>query len=512
MKKVIAFLLVFILAASLTACVAKVPQETTGSQTAGTETQNANANETAKVDMSKRLKIEIMSFGPVTIDPDDGVLKYLGEKINADVSMTMVIYDKYTDALNLRIAAGTYPELFKTQIPGDMVTYSSLLLDKQIINITEYADKYGFENIKKHFTLPNIEAFKEPDGYYVLPNYTGPVGNALYVRQDWVEKLGLKQPEDTDQFKEFLRKMVEADPDGQKATGLTSAVGGLISNFSSIFTGISSGDWTKIDGKWTYIALLDEYKEMLAYFAGLFKEGLLDNELYLNTPNEVFKKMATGKAAVALENGLRGQMSQMEGPLLTYNPNAKLGIINWPKATGRDKVTITGGAGYFSGVHVPSKLDETTRARVLAMVDYILSEEGQIIISEGIEGVHYNTVNGQRVYVKDRYEKDFIGGEPHLVGALMTRAATSWRIETDERLLSNRRYVEEHAVFSNVIGLRSDKVTELTPVLNDVLEKWQMKFITGEANIETDWNLFVEEYNRSGYPEMVQEVEKFMNK
>ena len=46
-------------------------------------------------------------------------------------------------------------------------------------------------------------------------------GEVMIIRQDWLDKLGLKAPTTIDEFEEVIRAFTEDDPDGngQKDTG-----------------------------------------------------------------------------------------------------------------------------------------------------------------------------------------------------------------------------------------------------------------------------------------------------
>ena len=119
------------------------------------------------------------------------------------------------EAMNLLLAQGDLPDI----VGGNLI--------QQPVN--QYGPEGAFlplnDLVKEH--APHIQAFWDAhpelleaissyDGnYYYIPYLPdGEFGRAWYIRQDWLDKLGLEQPQNVDEYYEVLKAFREQDPNG----------------------------------------------------------------------------------------------------------------------------------------------------------------------------------------------------------------------------------------------------------------------------------------------------------
>ena len=177
------------------------------------------AEETATVDMTEPVEIEIMAYFVMDVDPDtDPIMQYLEEKFNVDFTITLTNIDNYADTLNMRVASGDMPDWFRIT---DQSVYGVLQEDGLLLNVSELVDKYGFENIQAAFDAPNASILATDGVFYRVPDTIGKLCRCIYFRADWLEELGIETPTTYDEMVDALRQIVEADPDGNGTTGLT---------------------------------------------------------------------------------------------------------------------------------------------------------------------------------------------------------------------------------------------------------------------------------------------------
>ncbi len=119
------------------------------------------------------------------------------------------------EALNLLLAQGDLPDI----VGGN--------------RIKEFVNQYGPEGafvplndlVREH--APHIQAFWDShpglleaisayDGnYYYIPYLPdGKFGRAWYIRQDWLDKLGLEQPQNVEEYHDVLTAFRDQDPNG----------------------------------------------------------------------------------------------------------------------------------------------------------------------------------------------------------------------------------------------------------------------------------------------------------
>ena len=119
----------------------------------------------------------------------------------------------------------------------------------------------------------------------------------MWIRQDWLDALGLEVPRTVEDLKKVAKAFVTQDPDGNGVadtigiigahnTGFLAEVGQNQYGFDAIFASFGSFPryWLKDDqGKVTFGSIMPETKEALAELASMYKEGLIDPELLVRS-------------------------------------------------------------------------------------------------------------------------------------------------------------------------------------------------------------------------------------
>lgn len=126
----------------------------------------------------------------------------------------------------------------------------------------------------------------------------------LWMRADWIEELGLPEPETMEDAMEIARRFVEEDMAGDNSTvGLacsTELISGSSSTYGAdpIFTefGAVPGKWTLDDtGNVVYGSVMEETKAALGYMHELYTEKILDPRFLLRSTENLDQMVAEGK-------------------------------------------------------------------------------------------------------------------------------------------------------------------------------------------------------------------------
>ncbi len=310
------------------------------------------------------------------------------------------------EQFNLLIAGGEYPDLIQTTwntVPGGSAKYVE---DGVIVKLSDY-EKY-MPNLKKYLDEnPELKAqFANEDGSYEyipcfradkeLRVYLGPL-----IRQDWLDKLGLKMPTNTDELYEVLKAFKTQDPNGNgKADeipfggrgGDNNSYG--IGNITSAF-GVYHSYYIK-NGKITYGMAEPEMKEAVAYLRKLYSEGLIDPD-YLTQDEDSFHSKV---------------MNDRAGFVFGIQPTRYYASMN-------DGTKNVAGVPWFGGIsHNPAykegigggQIAITTSCKnpvgVAKWLDYFFSEEGIIAENYGIEGTNYKTEGDRKVYIQEFFDNN----------------------------------------------------------------------------------------------------------
>lgn len=304
------------------------------------------------------------------------------------------------EQFNLLIASGEYPDVinyFWGTIDGGAQQYVD---DGVIVPLSDYLDY-----------MPNLSKYKEEKPAIVkqitdaedqilyaptlrkddeLTVYVGPA-----IRQDWLDKLGLEMPTNTDELYEVLKAFKTQDPNGNGQadeipfTGILAeypafGIGNILWAFGTHY------DFYLKDGKVVYGFLEDEMKEGLSYLSKLYAEGLIDPDYIINDEEKYDSKIMNDKSGFyyAIQ------------PSKYYN-NMNDGtrhIVAVPYFDGKCYNTMynsnTGGAG--AAITTANKNPSGTAK----WLDYFYSDEATIITNFGKEGMTYNLEDGK--YILDR--------------------------------------------------------------------------------------------------------------
>lgn len=173
----------------------------------------------------------------------------------------------------------------------DMVTMEQMIEAGQAMDITDVWNNYA-DDLTKSLIAPEgstgLEMATRDGRIYGIP-MTTPVHesmHALFLREDWREKLGLPEPTSFQELEEILYAFVEQDPDGngQKDTygiGLNKDLYGDGYEITSIANMMHAypNAWVRnAEGKVVYGSVQPEMRAVLEKLAQWYQDGLIDPE------------------------------------------------------------------------------------------------------------------------------------------------------------------------------------------------------------------------------------------
>lgn len=214
------------------------------------------------------------------------------EKMNVEV-VTDWVSDEYETKLNLAIASGDLPDVFVVNdVQLRQLTEAGLVAD-----LTEVYDKWASDTLKSFMEAePTIfDTAKGEDGrLYAIPQlYSGYHPDLLWLRNDWMEQLGMEAPETVADLEEILRGMKEI------SGGYSYAVGQDLELLYKlgIAWGAYPGFWIQEeDGRIINGSTAPEMKEALKAFSQWYQEGLIKSDFATMNFDSVKEDIVAGKA------------------------------------------------------------------------------------------------------------------------------------------------------------------------------------------------------------------------
>ncbi|GHV50435.1 ABC transporter substrate-binding protein [Spirochaetia bacterium] len=238
---------------------------------------------------------------------DNKFTKHLEEQTNVHINWELVSSQDKTQKLNLLLATGQdLPDVFMGGMDTSiLVAYAA---QGTFIPLEDYIDKTSlwFKNvIAKHPELPKM--MTAPDGHiYALPNlafvYPNMISSRMWINRVWLDKLGLKAPTTTDEYRDVLRAFKTRDPNGNGRADEIPLIGAtngwntipetfILNSFLEYPTtgnGTGSIRYTvSPQGKITPVFNQEAYRDGIIYMNELVKEGLLDTVTFTQDINQL---------------------------------------------------------------------------------------------------------------------------------------------------------------------------------------------------------------------------------
>lgn len=305
------------------------------------------------------------------------------ELTGVDLEHTQVSNNEYYSLLEVAFASGTEPNVFDLAADTKLAYYAS---QGGIADLTDLIKECGmYEKVS-----PEIWESVSVDGrIYGIPAEM-PSGAVTYVREDWLEKLGMKAPANYEEFIDMLRRFKNEIPECKiplTAPGFASAM-----NLPEFYQD-ATPDVTKVDGVWVDGMAQDNMVGAMQRLQDAYAEGLIDMETVTNTTGACRDKWYAGEVGVF--NYWAGKWGNTLHVRLKENfPDAQLLGID------SIKETFYRYAGFNCYV-ISGKLSEEEIAQVFYyfMNVYFDGAEGQDLFYCGVEGLHRTTdANGYISY------------------------------------------------------------------------------------------------------------------
>lgn len=244
---------------------------------------------------------------------DNSYTRFLKDDLNIEVVYDWVASSSdFDEKMNLCIGSGTIPELMNV----NATQYRALLKYDMIQPLDQYFDDYasdalkgyvesGGEELKKCISNDKGEMMAIP-----APNITAGGINEMWIRQDWLDNLGLEAPRTWDELVTVAEAFVTQDPDGNgeaDTIGILgpsnsdhmNAIGGNQYGLDPLFSRFQSYPqyWLQDeDGTVKYGSIQPETRTALEKIQKLYTDKLIDPEMLVR--NDSKEPLLAGKVGI----------------------------------------------------------------------------------------------------------------------------------------------------------------------------------------------------------------------
>ena len=466
----------------------------------------------------------------------------LEERAGVDVTWE-VIWTDWDQVKSTRFASGDIPDLlFNATNDADYVTYQGLFMD-----LTELVAQHA-PNVTAMFTEEpdTLSLAKTLEGnIYGLPKFQGKwpdTNTVMFVNKVWLDKVGKEVPTTLTELKDVLLAFKEQD-----ANGNGDANDEVPMDFNGWFGGAYGlhnliGSWGIQQTNWGYdsyfaenatvkaFAVDERYKEMMIYLADLYANGLI-NENAITNDYSMFQSLSRGDAE---GNALVGVVMGWEetdkfGPVLhsQYVPCGPfVNDLEWSKYQGVVPRWPYDFSGLnMSGNRVCMSAKCANPEAAIKFVDLFYGE------AESVEGLFGGIIDGNVAKVGDnhyevlpppaeantdpgtwKWTSSFADNAPMYIRRAtrvdMTQDMTYALTEREQYKESIALVDMENEYYPQMLIKYTAEDTNTMAVaqanVNNIINNYWGLWLTGESDIEEDWEDYVASAEAAGLTEILK--------
>lgn len=324
----------------------------------------------------------------------------VAEKIIEKTGVNIVIQQPTGDPnekLSLMLVSGDLPDIVLMDRRSDLV--NKYIAAGALIPLNDLIDQYA-PNVKEMYgDVLNKSRYEDGQNYF-LNNWYGvdpDPDRAINIRMDVLAELGYGERAKNgdyftqDEFVDMLRKFKEKY--GEDAIPFT-VNGEHMESVMSTFRGMyGMKAYYEKDGQLLLEVRDPNYLKMVKFINQLYRDGLLDKEWAMNKTDLFEQKLTSGKV-MASNGGVQDQINTLFREDLGEETERQFYMFK-VVADGVDPNETTfsprSSLGWDAiGITVKNEYPVET----MKFIDFLASEEGQYLLMWGVEGLHWDYVDG----------------------------------------------------------------------------------------------------------------------
>lgn len=409
--------LVGILAASMVAGMAgcggnDTPAATTTAATTtaagGDATTAAPADTTTTAENLAPLKLSVMlpnntEYTRGDFAELDQMLDDINAYTNTDVEWIFYADDMYYERLTLLYTSGSLPDIM---VAAKNAEFINACENDFFWNLTDHVDDYANLAMIPESTRQNAGINGEMFG---IPRSRTLARNGVGYRLDWLNNLGLKEPETLDEFYDMLYAFTYNDPDGN---GQNDTYGFVLSSYTGpwdimqLWFGAPNAWGIDANGDLVPTHMTEEYDEALKWFRQIYSEGLINPD-FRDLPTDewdVMLRTGVGGASADVLDRFRRNQSYFEKEGIAAETQL-VGAIDAGKGI---RCMPTTGMNHLLAISKSKLKTEDEMKRALKFLNDLNDAKMLDLIERGYEGITYKMEDGCYVLLTEE-EKIALG-------------------------------------------------------------------------------------------------------
>ncbi|ANC32647.1 extracellular solute-binding protein [Isoptericola dokdonensis] len=449
-----------------------------------------------------------MLHTPTTPEPDGVIETALEEHTGEKFEMQWVPDASKEEKMNAALASGALADIVSlTQV--DSSTTRQAMSSGMFWDVEPYLADYP--NLSQ-IDPQTLESARIDGKLYGVPFQKVKARYGVIVRQDWLDNLGLETPHTIEDLTEVAKAFTTDDPDGNGKDDTTGFIDRLESfkvGFRSLAGYFGAGQTFQVadDGQVVPAFATDEYKEAMEWYRSVYEAGAVNQEFVTVQKQNQQDAIAQGKGGIVV-TGLFEAKNYMalaesadpETPMAW----ALVNDMTYGDVERRILTDTNGGMGGWLAFPKSEVESEADLQRMLGFVDKLIDEEAFGLMTNGIEGTHYETDADGVVSITDttaweQQVQPYSSSRPS-EKVVTYKSSVPYVDEGNELMLEN----EEYAVVNPAQSLTSEAYNRQWSTIEQKINDAYNQYITGAIEM-ADYEAAIEEVRGQGLDDIIAE-------
>ena len=473
------------------------------------------------------------------------------EDLGVDLEFVTFPKSDYADKLNVMVNGGdTLPDIIFDPPKDGYVNWAN---EEAIIPLNEYYDNPDYsKNIRAGSESTGVDIISNmtlADGtIYALPKLLQSPGSEVYIKlwvyEPWLEVLGKEMPTTTEEFYEICKLIAETDLNGNGKADEIGYVGYSLDKNSEWFKYLMnpfvySGDSeyrVLEDGQISFAYTSDAWKEGLKYIKKFFDEGLIPEQV-LTQDKAGYESLlyAEEQVVFAFTNWYYQGSDQQRRSEYTHvsallGPAEEYNGFNGPKLP-------------YAAAVISADCENPDAA--FLVLDYMCEESFSISSRWGKQGQDWDYWEDAKIDDKSKYIPEYEGSEMTFIAyddtsfwggsdvqnrsylqagplivpktalfgkAMLAQGSTpeeELKIlntnKTNKAIIDGNTYARKEVVTTIPLTVEeTDQVSDIKATLGTYVIEMTSAFLTGNKDIDADWDAYIAELEKIGYEEILE--------
>ncbi|WP_193103589.1 extracellular solute-binding protein [Brachybacterium sp. FME24] len=333
-----------------------------------------------------------MLHTPTTPDPDGSIMAALAEYTGTEFEFQWVPDASKEEKINAALASGSVADISTLNQLG-MPSTRDALTSGMFWEVDDHLADY-----------PNLAAINPDtldgarlDGtLYGVPFQKPMARYGVLIRQDWLDRLGLEVPHTIEDLGEVAKAFAEGDPTGTGAgtTGFIDRQESFLVGFRSLAGYFGAGDKFQLDdaGKIVPACTTEAWKEAMQWYRGVFEAGGVNQEFVTVQKQNQQQAIAQDKGGIVVTGLFEAKNYVALAESINPDTEVKWTLINditYADVPRRIVSDTGGGMGGLMAFNSQTLTSEADLGRALTLIDKLLDEPAFQLMTNGVEGTHF---------------------------------------------------------------------------------------------------------------------------